>query len=142
MTIPVWPSELPQRFQREGYSEQSQDGRLFTRTSAGPPKTRRKYSRVLQTVPASIVVGYDGKSRLERFVREETVQGSLPFIAPDQSHDAVALGDELGAELIDESGAVLIDTATWLVMFAENELPKYDPDGLKWRASFTRTGLP
>lgn len=142
MTIPVWPSSLPQRVLRDGYSEQSQDGRLFTRTTAGPPKTRRKYSRVLQTVAGAIVVDYDGKARLERFVREETVQGSLPFIFPDQSHDAVPLGDGLGAELLDETGAVLIDSAKWLVMFAQNELPRYEPFGLKWRASFTLTVMP
>jgi hypothetical protein len=142
VTIPVWPSILPQRVLRDGYGEQSQDGRLFTRTSAGPPKTRRRYSRVLQTISAAIIVDYDGKSRLERFVVEETEDGSLPFIFPDQSHDAVAFGDELGAELTDESDTVLIDTATCLVMFAQNELPRYEPFGLSWKASFTLTVMP
>jgi hypothetical protein len=142
VAIPVWPSALPQRVLRSGYSEQSQDGRLFTRTSAGPPKTRRRYSRVLQTVPAAIIIDYDGKARLERFVREEIVQGSLPFIFPDQSHDGVPFGDELVADLLDESGAVLIDTAKWLVMFAQNELPRYEPFGLAWKASFTLSVMP
>lgn len=75
-------------------------------------------------------------------MREEIVQGSLPFIFPDQSHDGVPFGDELGADLLDETGAILIDSAKWLVMFAQNELPRYEPFGLSWKASFTLSIMP
>lgn len=142
MTTPIWPSSLPQRVLRDGYSEQSQDGRLFTRTSAGPPKLRRRYSRVLKTVPASVVITYEEKAILEQFAEEETVGGSVPFLIPDQSHDDISFGDEDSDFLMDENGDYLVDKANWLVIFAQNELPRYEPFGVQWKASFTLTVLP
>lgn len=142
MTITVWPSELPQRVLRTGYSEQLRDGRQFTKASAGPPKSRRRYSSAVMPVPAAIVCSYGQKSRLERFWYEETAEGSLPFIMPDQTHDGVALLTDTGSPLLTDSGVPLLVTAYWLVMFAENSAPKFEPWGVHFQAAFTLSVMP
>ncbi|WP_026191329.1 hypothetical protein [Methylosinus sp. LW4] len=142
MTIPVWPASLPQRILRDGYSEPLPDGRLFTKPSAGPPKSRRRYSKAAVPITATIVVDYASKARLERFWVEELDWGSLPFIMPDQTHDGVPIFTSAGVPLLTSAGVPILVTAYWLVMFQENSAPKFDPLGVQFRAAFTLLKLP
>jgi hypothetical protein len=142
MTLPVWPSVLPQRVLRDGYSEQKKDGRAFTATSAGPGKTRRRYSSTVKSVACGVVVSYEGKAYLEQFVEEEILDGAKPFLIPDQTHDDVPFSDELSDILVDENGDLLTNTGNWLVMFDKDQLPKYEPYGIQFKATFTLLVLP
>jgi hypothetical protein len=142
MAIPVWPAELPQRVLRDGYSEQLRDGRLFTKASAGPPKTRRRYSAAVLPVTASIVVDYAAKARLERFWTEETDWGALPFIMPDQTHDGVPILTSAGVPMLTSAGVPMLITAKWLAMFSEGAAPKFEPWGVQFKSSFSLTVLP
>jgi len=141
MAVPVWPSELPQRVLRDGYSEKLRDGRLFSRTQSGPGKVRRRYSSAVLPVSASTIVTYAQKSRLERFWIEETAYGSLPFIMPDQTHDGLPLLDGGGLPVLDGGGLPILVTANWLVRFAQ-EVPQFTPWGLQFTASFQLDVLP
>jgi hypothetical protein len=141
MAIPVWPSELSQHVIVDGYSEKSRDGRMFSRT-AGPGKVRRRYSSAVLPVTATIILSYAQKSRLERFVDEETAGGSLPFTMPDQTHDGLPLLDGGGDPVLDGSGNPILITANWLARFSENGLPQYSPWGIQFMASFQLDVLP
>jgi hypothetical protein len=140
MAVPVWPSELPQRVLRDGYSEKMRDGRMFSRTS-GPGKVRRRFSSAVLPVSASIVVTYAQKARFERFWTEETAEGSLPFIMPDQTHDGLPLLDGGGLPVLDGGGLPVLITANWLARFAQ-ETPQITPWGLQFMASFQLDVLP
>jgi hypothetical protein len=142
MAVPVWPAELPQRVLTDGYSEKSRDGRMFSRTSAAPGKGRRRYSSAVLPVTATITLSYAQKSRLERFVDEETAGGVLPFTMPDQTHDGLPLLDGNGLPLLDGGGLPVLVTATWLARFSENGLPQYTSWGIQFMASFQLDVLP
>jgi hypothetical protein len=142
MAIPVWPSELPQRFLVDGYSEKLRDGRLLSKTSAGPGKARRRFSSAVLPVSASIRLDYASKARFERFWYEDTEGGVLPFSIPDQTHDGLPLLDEDGnVVLAGLTGQPILVTANWLAMFAQ-EAPTLTPYGLEFRASFTLNVMP
>ncbi len=138
----VWPSELPQRVLRDGYSEKLRDGRLFSRTQSAPGNVRRRYWSAVMPVSAAIIVDYARKARLERFWNEETGGGTLPFILPDQTHDGLALLDDDGVEIHDDDDAPILVTAYWLARFAENNGPQFTPWGLQFQASFQLDVLP
>lgn len=142
MAVPSWPAELPQRVLIDGYSEKVRDGRLFSRTQSGPGKVRRRYSSAVLPVSASIIVDYANKSRLERFWSEETIQGSLPFIMPDQTHDGLPLLDGGGLPILDGGGLPVLVTANWLARFSENNGPQFTPWGLQFMAAFQLDVLP
>ncbi|MEZ0253573.1 MAG: hypothetical protein ACAH20_21885, partial [Methylobacteriaceae bacterium] len=94
MTIPVWPTDLPQRVLADSYSEGLGNGRLRTAMETGLPKMRRRFTLAARPVSAAFRVSADGKARIERFFNEETGGGTLPFLMPDQTHDALALTNE------------------------------------------------
>jgi len=141
MAIPVWPAELPQRVLVEGYSERTRDGRLFSATSAGPPKVRRRFSAAVMPVAAAIYASWDQKARFERFWAEDTSGGTLPFIMPDQSRDQVPLLASSGESLTTESGITILIVAKWLALFAR-EPPQITPMGVRFRISFQLEILP
>lgn len=141
MTIPVWPSTLPQRVLRDGYSEKLRDGRMFSRTQSGPGKVRRRYSSAVLPVSASLIIDEAQKARFERFWIEETAGGVLPFSMPDQTHDGlpVLLGD--GTPWLGDDDLPVLVTANWLVRFAQ-EAPQITPWGLQFMAAFQLEVLP
>ena len=139
----VWPSELPQHVLASGYSESLGEGRLRTQMEAGPMKVRRRFSAVARPVSTSFRVSPDGKARIERFWREEIGDGSLPFLMPDQTRDALALLTDDGLQLLDDQGRPLINTAWWLVMAGEAP-PTFTPlqRGMAFMASFPLVIMP
>lgn len=136
MAIPVWPSELPQRFLVDGYSEKLRDGRILTKTSAGPGKARRRFSAAVLPVTATMRLDFAAKARLERFWYEDTGGGVLPFILPDQTHDGLPIPDAAGNPVVDGSGNPILVTAKWLAMFGQDGV-SIAPSGVQFTASFT-----
>lgn len=139
----VWPADLPQRVLAPSYSEGLGDGRLRTQMEAGPMKVRRRFSAVARPVSASFRVSPDGKARIERFWWEEIGGGSLPFLMPDQTHDALVLQAGTGLQLLDDQGRPLVNTAWWLVM-AGDAPPSFTPlqRGMAYTAAFPLVIMP
>lgn len=81
-------------------------------------------------------------ARLERFWLEETAGGSLPFLMPDQTRDALALITEADIQILDDQGRPLINTAWWLVMFGDSPPQQQVVSGLIYKASFSLSVLP
>ncbi|MFG1364652.1 hypothetical protein [Xanthobacter versatilis] len=128
MTVAFWPTDLPQRVLVDGYSEGVGDGRLRQAMDAGPPKMRRRSSAATRPVRARLWVDFDGMARLKRFWAEGVAGGSLPFLFPDQTVDGLALLTDDSSQLLTESGAPLIITSWWLVMFGQEGLA-FDAQG-------------
>ena len=141
MAVPVWPTELPQRVLRDGYSEKLRDGRMFSRAQSGPGKVRRRYSSAVLPVSASLIIDEAQKARFERFWTEETSGGVLPFTMPDQTHDGLQLLDGGGLPILDGGGLPILVTANWLARFAQ-EAPQITPWGLQFTAVFQLDVLP
>jgi len=140
MAVAVWPSELPQRVLRAGYSETLRDGLLRSKSDSGVGKVRRRYSSAALPVQATISLYYNQKARLERFWNEDTGGGALPFIIPDQTHDGLPMLDGDGLPILDGGGLPILVTANWLVLFAAP--PQIVPRGPIFSASLQLSVLP
>lgn len=140
--IPYWPSDLPQRVLRKGFSRGFADGRLSTKNDAGPTKVRQRFSSAIKPVEVAIAINVNGVARLERFWIEDTRKGSLPFLMPDQMNDGLVLSDGNGSALLTETGLVLINTSWWLVMFGEGAPKAVNTAGAWYEVSFPLSVLP
>lgn len=131
----IWPEELPTMILAEGLVDTMPDGRLFSEMETGPPKVRRRSSAAIKQVAFQFIATADHRSRVDRFWREETRGGSLPFLIRDMVNNGAALLDSDGNEitcpdgnsmLIDGNvipsteGGVITIAAWWLVMFGKS----------------------
>lgn len=143
MTIPVWPSDLPQRVTIDGFSSGVRDGRLFAKMDRGPSKLRRLTSAAIKPQSCAINATIDDCARIERFWREDLKDGSLPFLFPSQLLDSMPLADPGGLFLQDPSGVPIAMTYYELVVFAEGAAPHVAPQGgMYFTVSFQLNLLP
>ena len=142
MTVPVWPTDLPQRFLQDGYSEEVADGRLRQTMDKGPTKVRRRTSAAVRKVSCSMMVDYNGRARFTRFWDEEVAFGALPFWVPDQFLDGAELATADGDLLLTEADAPILISSWWLVMFGDGAAAFAPIEGGRWRISFDLEILP
>ena len=143
MTIPRWPTDLPQRCLREPFGLTLPDGRLTTKMERGPSKRRRASSAATAPVTAAIAVPVDLAVRFRRFWDVDTGGGCLPFRLPDQLVDKRPLIAAAGVPVLDASGQPLLITSWWLVMFSGDDAPAYkNTAGFWWQISFQLEILP
>lgn len=142
MSLLVWPDDLPQRFQRDGFSQGFGDGRLRTSMETGPQKTRRRFSSVTRPLQVTMDERADAFARLHRFYDDDTKGGSLPFLIRDQMQDGLPLGTEDGAILQDETGADLLFESWLLVMFGDAPPTPQDRGGGWYRSTFPLVIMP
>lgn len=142
MTIPAWPSELPEPL-RADYAEQSGEGRTMFRPDAGPPRVRQRFAAVVDDVPYSISVERWKLGLFDKFYDETLKKGTLPFTMPAPLIDRFAILDEDGVPLLDENDAPLLFGETMLVMFADQGLPaRSQIDVEEYRVRFRLMRLP
>lgn len=116
MAIAVWPSDLPLRLNREGFSEGLRDGRLTTKMERGPSKMRRASSSDPRPIMASIRVTVAERDIFERFWEEN---GTRPFWMPDQTGGFVGIETQGGDPIYTGDGAPLLNAEWWFVMFGD-----------------------
>ncbi|CAN2532527.1 hypothetical+protein [Methylocapsa aurea] len=136
MALIYWPPELPQHVLQDGYSQGMRDGRMFSKMDRGPPKSRRRSSASAIKVQAKILVSVSTLARFDRFWNDETQEGSLPFVMPDQIYNGATLADGFGDDLLTDGGDSLVITRMWLVKFDEQS-PQKTPWGALFYASFS-----
>ena len=78
-----WPSELPQRFSKDGYSDSFADNRIATNPDLGPALIRSRVSSMPRPVTGVMVMSRVQLERLRKFWKTDTLDGKLPFIFPD-----------------------------------------------------------
>lgn len=140
MSVPVWPAELPPP-NRSGFSLESGDGRLRSRTDAGPPRFRRRYSATAAPVQLTVDLTRPQLGRFDAFLAEDLAGGSLPFLMPDPLSHGWALltgGEEL---LRIEDGTGLLIDAWWLVLIGDR-MPARGIVGSRIRVSLALVVLP
>lgn len=130
----VWPATLP-RPARSDYEETRQEARIRSGADYGPPSYRRRTSSVAEAVSLSIRVWRADKAVFDRFWRDTTRRGVLPFFMPDPLTDGWPLLAPDGAPLLTPTGTPLLLSAQWLCLFGDS-LPRTRPDGLRFRISF------
>ena len=119
LPIPVWPIDLPQRFQQSGFSQKEADGRIKTTTDFGPGKMRLRYSLSPRHVSGSFYGWQNDKARLGRFYYETTNRGVTPFSMPDQIIDSIPLTSSGGSRLTTAAGGHILTSEHNLVRFEE-----------------------
>ena len=119
MTLPAWPSELPQRLTYTTYSETLRDTRFFTNVDAGFGRMRRRLSVGILKVSISFPANFDKKTRFERFWTEETEDGTKHFSMPGQGVDGISLLDEEGGVLLMDDDSPAIITHYWRCRFGQ-----------------------
>ena len=131
----TWPSDLPQHVRQSGFSDTLPDGVLRTKMEAGPGKARRRFSAAARPLACSLLLDRQQLARFDRFVQEETKNGSLPFLMFDPVYD----GAELDG-LATEGGLQVLVERKNLVMFAEP--PVKTPFGPVFQVAFNLSVLP
>lgn len=125
MAIPIWPYDLPQRMNVEGYQNAFADNRMASQPEIGPPKLRRRTSATPRPVAGQIIVSANGLARLRRFWEEEIDQGIQPFWFPDQEADGHKLTTEGLLPLQTQEAQNLLISAWWLVQFEAGAPPTW-----------------
>jgi hypothetical protein len=141
MAVIIWPTNLPQRLLREGYSETAADPRMISQMSTGPDKIRRRTSSAPMPVQGAMHLDTWQKARLERFWIEETSDGSLPFVFPAQTRDGEYLLTEDGDIVLTGDGDPIIVTALWYCTFDRQPI-QFTPVGVRFQASIYLKVMP
>lgn len=140
MTLPNWPTDLPEPV-GDGFRIARGERRRRSQGDQGPPRMRRGISKSVDQVQMSIVVSHNERARFERFYREETSEGALPFLMPDWSRNGDYLTMADGTFLTDAAGNRLTMAVTLPCLFGD-QLPTYSAIGGHWQLSFVVTVLP
>lgn len=85
-----WPATLPQFVQQQGYQETLPDQTIESDVDAGPPKTRRRFTKNFRQAQAAIWVDLGQKTTFEYFVATTLEGGTLPFLWVNPATQAMA----------------------------------------------------
>jgi hypothetical protein len=139
MALAVYPPELLAPL-REGYQIGFGDGRFQSKNDAGPGNVRGRFSSTVHSVQFTMLADSTQAGRFRHFYFVETKEGKLPFLIPDHSQDEYVWLDEDETPILDEDGATLLITETWLVLF--DGLPVIKPRDIYWTVSFSLSVMP
>lgn len=88
MSLPTWPSTLPQVFQQSGYSETPPDLLVRTQMAVGPPLVRRRATAGVRQIKGTMLLTVstlvDQVSILDDFYVTSTFSGAIQFIWTSQ----------------------------------------------------------
>lgn len=140
MTLPQWPSELPDPV-GDGWKIRPEDARRRAPGDQGPPRSRRGVSRPVTAIRATFVFDIHEQARFERFFIEDTAEGALPFLMPDFKRSGEYITSLDRTILTDASGNPLVAIVTPLCMIGD-QLPAYDPIGTEWQVTVDIVVLP
>lgn len=138
----VWPSDLPQRPLRDPYRRTLATGRQLTSADSGPPRSRRRYSRVARPVTLVFVVTSNQLARFARFMRDDLADGALPFWIRDPVRDGAPLLTSDGASILSPAGAPVLISAWWLAMLDAQDPSDTALGGGNWQLSIPILVMP
>ena len=79
MSIPDWPSNLPQEFLVDGYGEQPGMNVIKSQTDIGPAKQRRRSTCAPREIKGNILLSQDELAVFDVFYDETLLSGALRF---------------------------------------------------------------
>ncbi|RUM06819.1 hypothetical protein [Rhizobium chutanense] len=83
MTVPSWPSSLPQMFLRDGYSEEGADNLIASNVSVGPAKVRRRTTANVRPITGSMMMNETQYQAFIDFVADDLKDRAIAFSFPD-----------------------------------------------------------
>lgn len=89
--VDAWPSDLPQAFQQDGFSEGEGDGLIEYQPDVGPSITRLATSAVMRPMSGNMIVTDVQLASFRTFFETTILRGSLPFDFPDQVRSGTLL---------------------------------------------------
>lgn len=75
----IWPVDLPQLVDQNGYGEQRAKSKVESPVDQGRPKARPRFTASTQRFRISLILTDEQVSLLDTFYDETTAKGSLPF---------------------------------------------------------------
>jgi len=100
MSIPTWPSVLPQDFQIDGYNETLPDVTIRTKMDAGPAKVRRRFTTNVRPIKCKLKVTDTQYVALASFYQNDCAGGALSFIWAIKDPVLVALFPALITDVV------------------------------------------
>lgn len=79
MTVPAWPTTLPDELLMRGYSQTTADLLLRSSVDAGPAKVRRRFTAGVQQVVGNLLLTGAQLAYLRTFYDTTLLGGSLRF---------------------------------------------------------------
>jgi len=79
MSVPVWPTELPQQLFVNGYSQSFAETTIKSDMDAGPAKVRRRFTAGIEPISGKMVMTAAQLTMLETFYNTTLLGGSLRF---------------------------------------------------------------
>lgn len=83
MSIPAWPSSLPQRLMKENYNEQSPSLTISSQPDGGPAKVRRRFTAGVRSVKGQIRLTEEQLRSFIDFRDNDLLGGALRFTWTD-----------------------------------------------------------
>jgi hypothetical protein len=87
MTIPVWPSALPQNLQMNGYQEEAANLVITSQPDIGPAKIRRRSTAGVRPVKGNLTLTKTQLQTLLGFYNDDLLGGALRFSWEDPVHE-------------------------------------------------------
>jgi hypothetical protein len=79
MTDIIWPVDLPQTVDQDGYKEARLPNAVRSQVDQGRPKARRRYTASIKSFTVSLLLDEDQTEILDEFYDDTTAAGSLEF---------------------------------------------------------------
>jgi len=79
MSVPVWPTTLPQQLFVTGYNQSFADTTIKSEMDAGPAKIRRRFTAGVEPVSGTMIMTETQLSTLATFYNTTLLGGSLRF---------------------------------------------------------------
>ena len=79
MSVPVWPTELPQQLFVNGYSQSFAETTIKSDMDAGPAKVRRRFTAGVEPVSGTMLLTGTQLTSLATFYNTTLLGGSLRF---------------------------------------------------------------
>ena len=77
-----WPSDLPQAFEQRGFRSGAKDNVLRSPVSAGPSKSRRRFTAAPKPVRALMTMTGEQVEQFESFLSDDIADGAISFSFP------------------------------------------------------------
>lgn len=89
--MPAWPSDIPQKPLKEGFSRKPQDNVLRSSMDTGPEKARRRFTAASEYISCVYEMTESELSSFKSFYENDINSGAISFTWPDPENGNVTV---------------------------------------------------